>query len=95
MIHTEKRGVAMLIQRLTMIVLMILGTVSMATATGELYRCSDGTFTNRVELQCPGYESKGIVRVQARMAEASNDSVKSDEPKTPSVDVKRFKESVK
>jgi hypothetical protein len=90
--HTEKRGVAMWIQRLTMIVLMIVGTVPMASASDELYRCSDGTFTNRVELQCPTYESKGIVRMQARTAVPSNGTVKSDEPKTPSADVKLFKE---
>ena len=42
-----------------------------ASASDELYRCSDGTFTNRAERQCAPYESKGIVRVQGGPAEAS------------------------
>ena len=78
----------MSIQRLTMIVLMIVGTVPMASASDELYVCADGTFTNRVELRCPAYESKGIVRMQPRTAVPSNDTVKRDDPKMPSADVK-------
>ena len=30
----------------------------------SLYRCADGTFTNKAARQCAPYESKGIVRVQ-------------------------------
>jgi hypothetical protein len=56
----------------------------MSWATDALYRCTDGTFTNRVERQCPPYDPKGIVRVQGASAEASKQpfaEVKlSDEP---------------
>jgi len=63
----------------------LLGTVTLSlgflisTASADvLYRCSDGTFTNKVERQCPPYESKGIVRVQG-----------TDEKfKSPSADIK-------
>jgi hypothetical protein len=34
-----------------------------ASATDELFRCDDGTFTNRAELLCTPYESHGTVMV--------------------------------
>jgi hypothetical protein len=40
-------------------------TVSSAWAD-SLYRCEDGTFTNKVERQCPLYEPKEIGRVQSK-----------------------------
>jgi hypothetical protein len=54
-----------IVRRFTMLAVLALAfaLVPMASASDELYRCSDGTFTNRVERQCPPYESKGIVRV--------------------------------
>ena len=50
----------------TAIVLGLVGLsiVQIASAGDELYRCSDGTFTNRVERQCAPYEAKGTVTVQ-------------------------------
>jgi len=39
-------------------------SIAVALASDELYRCSDGTFTNRVERQCAPYEAKGTVTVQ-------------------------------
>lgn len=50
----------------TAIVLAFVGlsTVRIASAGDELYRCSDGTFTNRVDRQCTPYEAKGTVTVQ-------------------------------
>ncbi len=50
----------------TAIVLALVGLsiVQIASAADELYRCSDGTFTNRVERQCAPYEAKGMVTVQ-------------------------------
>ena len=50
----------------TAIVLGLVGLsiVQIASAGDELYRCSDGTFTNRVERQCVPYEAKGTVTVQ-------------------------------
>lgn len=65
---------------------MILPMVQVALASDDLYRCADGTFTNRVERHCHPYESKGIVRVQTGTAEAS---------KQPFAEVKLFTESVK
>ena len=41
-----------------------LSIAKIASAGDELYRCSDGTFTNRVERQCAPYEAKGTVTVQ-------------------------------
>lgn len=75
-----------LVKCLPILAFMVLPMVEVASASDELYRCADGTFTNRVERQCPTYESKGIVRVQAGIAEAS---------KQPSAEVKIFNESVK
>jgi hypothetical protein len=66
---------------LACVVVSLSQTVS---ASDALYRCQDGTFTNRVERQCAPYEAKGIVRVQGRTAEASkqrSDEVKLDMPK--------------
>lgn len=51
---------------LPVLVLTMLPIVQMASAGDELYRCADDTFTNRVERQCPAYESKGIVLVQGQ-----------------------------
>jgi hypothetical protein len=42
-----------------------------AGATDGLYRCSDGTFTNQVERQCPPYEPMGIVPVQGGAGETA------------------------
>jgi hypothetical protein len=64
-----------------------------AWATDDLYKCSDGTFTNRVERQCQPYESSGIVRVQEATAEAAKSTVKGEEDKQPPAEVKLFQES--
>jgi hypothetical protein len=64
----------------------MLSVVETTWASDELYRCSDGTFTNRVERKCQPYQSKGIVLVQAGAAEAS---------KQPFAEVKLFTESIK
>jgi hypothetical protein len=55
--------------------LVTLSLPQVATSDDQLYRCTDGTFTNRVERQCAPYESKGIVRVQGGTAEASKQPV--------------------
>jgi hypothetical protein len=64
--------------------------VQMASASDELYRCSDGTFTNRVERQCAPYESKGIVRVQTGHSDESKSTVKDDEPTQPFAEVQVY-----
>jgi hypothetical protein len=56
---------------LTVLAVMALQIVQMASASEDFYRCADGTFTNRVERQCAPYEAKGIVWVQGDTAEAS------------------------
>jgi hypothetical protein len=50
-------------------------------AGDQLYRCADGTFTNRAERECLPYDSTGIVRVQLRADDASKSTVKTDEGK--------------
>jgi hypothetical protein len=64
--------------------------VQMASASDELYRCSDGTFTNRVERQCAPYKSKGIVRVQTGHSDESKSTVKDDEPTQPFAEVQVY-----
>lgn len=41
-----------------------IGGVHSTAWADSLYRCADGTFTNKADRQCRAYESKGIVRVQ-------------------------------
>ena len=65
---------------------VLVSLAQVVSAGDALYRCSDGTFTNRVEQQCPPYEAKGIVRVQGGTAEAS---------KQPFAEVKLFQEPVR
>jgi hypothetical protein len=45
---------------------LALALVQIASAGDELYRCPDGTFTNKAERQCPAYERKEIGRVQSK-----------------------------
>jgi hypothetical protein len=47
-------------------VVMVATVMASSTWADSLYRCQDGTFTNKAERQCPPYEPKGIVRVQPR-----------------------------
>jgi hypothetical protein len=54
--------------RVAFVMCAILPLTQIGWTSDETYRCSDGTFTNRVERQCPPYESKGIVRVQGLSA---------------------------
>ena len=65
---------------------VLLPAAEMVLAADGLYRCADGTFTNRVERQCPPYEAKGIVRVQGETTEAT---------KLPFAEVKLFTQSGK
>ena len=67
----------------------IMSTPPIAWAVDDLYRCTDGTFTNRVERQCQPYESTGIVRVQVGPSE------KTDAPKPAFAEVKVVEESMK
>lgn len=60
-----------------------------AWAADELYRCTDGTFTNRVERQCQPYESTGIVRVQGERIG------KTDAQKPAVADLKVVEEPIK
>jgi hypothetical protein len=77
------------------VLVLLMSTLGHVTwATDDLYRCADGTFTNRPERQCEPYESTGIVRVQAPTAEAAKSTEKDDDNKPPLAEVKRFPESV-
>src|SRR5689334_5194537 len=46
------------------VVMVSIVLVSSSAWADSLYRCADGTFTNKAERQCPPYQSKWIVRVQ-------------------------------
>ena len=59
-----------------LVLVVALALVEMASASDELYRCSDGTFTNRVERQCQPYESTGMVRVQIGRSNEPKSTVK-------------------
>jgi hypothetical protein len=83
----------MSVLRCIVLVLSVSSVGHIAWATDDLYKCADGTFTNRVERQCQPYESTGIVRVQTATAGAAK-STKDDENKPPVAEVKRFPESV-
>ena len=67
---------------------VMVSTVLIAPSTWAegLYRCPDGTFTNKVERQCPPYEPKGLVHVQGRTA------AQADEGKPAFAEVKLFNE---
>ena len=69
----------------------ILSLVQLAWANDDLYRCADGTFTNRVELQCSPYESNGIVMVQ-RGSTGDSASIQAGKTKQPLAEVKVFHE---
>jgi hypothetical protein len=43
---------------------LALSSVTSLSWADSLYRCADGTFTNKAARQCAPNESKGIVRVQ-------------------------------
>jgi hypothetical protein len=80
--------------RCIVLVLSVSPLSQIAWATDDLYRCADGTFTNRVERQCQPYEPTGIVRVQAATAEAAKSTEKDDENKPSLAEGKRFPEAV-
>ena len=84
----------MKVLRCIVLVLSISALGQVAWATDDLYRCADGTFTNRVERQCQPYESTGIVRVQGATVEAAKSTEKGEEDKPPFAEVKLFQESV-
>lgn len=69
--------------------------IGLSAWADSVYRCPDGTFTNKAERQCPPYEPKGIVRIQTRAIERPHESMKGDANTTPSAAVKLFKDSVK
>ena len=73
------------LKRYVVLVFLVIPIANSALAADAVYRCLDGTFTNRVERQCMPYESKGIVRVQSETAEVS---------KPPFAEVKLFQDPV-
>lgn len=50
---------------MTMLLILSALAIAPAVATAEdrLYRCEDGTLTNRAELLCPDYEPKGRILI--------------------------------
>jgi hypothetical protein len=47
-------------------VILLSVLIAPSTWAESVYRCPDGTFTNKADLQCPAYESKEIGRVQLK-----------------------------
>jgi hypothetical protein len=84
----------MMVLRSIAVVFAILIVGQIASGSDQLYRCSDGTFTNRIERQCAPYESTGIVRVQGATAEAATSIVKGEAEQKPLDEVKLFQEPV-
>jgi hypothetical protein len=82
------------LKRYVILVFLVIPLAKSALAADALYRCSDGTFTNRVERQCPPYESTGIGRVQGATAERAKSSVKGEAEQQPLAEVKLFQKSV-
>lgn len=85
----------MRVVRVLGLAVLILSVGPVTWATDDLYRCADGTFTNRVERQCQPYESTGIVRVQGGHREAVKSLMKGDEDQQPLAEVKLVPEPVK
>jgi hypothetical protein len=85
----------MKVLRFFVLVLLMSPLGHVTWATDDLYKCTDGTFTNRLERQCQPYESTGIVRVQGESREPVKSLVKGDEEKQPLAEVKLFSEPVK
>lgn len=46
-----------------MLFIIFIVTAPLASANDELFRCEDGTFTNRADLLCTPYESHGSLMV--------------------------------
>jgi hypothetical protein len=46
-----------------MLFIILIVTTPLASANDELFRCEDGTFTNRADLLCKPYESTGSLMV--------------------------------
>lgn len=84
----------MRVVRVLGLAVLILSVGPVTWATDDLYRCADGTFTNRVERQCQPYESTGIVRVQGGTRETVKSAVRGDEAKQPLPEVKQVPEAV-
>jgi hypothetical protein len=85
----------MKVVRLFVLALLASPMCHVTWASDDLYRCADGTFTNRVERQCQPYESTGIVRVQGRTREAVKSPIRGDEEKQRLAEVKRLPEPTK
>ncbi len=58
-----------------------IGALTSVAVADSLYRCSDGTFTNRVERKCAPYESKEVGRIQVG-------NMRTDQAKPSVADVK-------
>jgi hypothetical protein len=76
---------------------VMVSTVLMASSTwaDSLYRCADGTFTNKAERQCPLYEPKGIVQVQSKLNDEQAGGSTTSEAERPFAEAKLFDESAK
>ena len=55
-----------------MLFILLAVTVPFASANDQLFRCDDGTFTNRADLLCAPYESRGTVMVAPEGSRPAN-----------------------
>ena len=77
------------VRRCLVLAFLVIPMIETTWAADELYRCTNGTFTNRVERQCQPYESKGTVRVQGKTID------KEDAQKSAFAEVKVVEEPMK
>jgi hypothetical protein len=66
-----------------------------STWADSLYRCPDGTFTNKAERQCPPYESKGMLWTQSTVNGQQTSEVRTDDSKRSFAEVTLYDESGK
>lgn len=69
-----------------MLFILFVVTAPFASANDQLFRCDDGTFTNRADLLCAPYESLGTVMVAPEGTRPANFAPFSDQnrPTVPS-----------
>ena len=74
------------------IAFVLVGHSIASWGNNQLYRCADGTFTNRVELNCTPYELKTTGRIQPGTPDGSK-SGRADDAKQSFAEVKVYDES--
>ena len=71
---------------------VLVGHTVVSWGNDQLYRCADGTYTNRVELNCTPHELKTTGRIQAGTPDGSK-SVKAHDQKQSFAEVNADEET--